>query len=57
MAQSACDPLVSRTAVSRPDICAFGDYFSSSRRGEPIQLLWIGAPGFFILFFTFAVTA
>jgi len=57
MAQSACDPLVSITAASRPDICAFGDYFSSVRRGEPIQLLWIGAPGFFILFFTFAVTA
>jgi len=56
MPQSTCDPLVSGTAASRPDISAFSDYFSSSRRGEPIQLLWIGAPGFFILFFTFAVT-
>jgi hypothetical protein len=57
MAQSACDPLVSITAASPPDLCAFGDYFSSSRRGEPIQLLWIRTSQDFKIFFTFAVTA
>ena len=35
--------LVNITAASPPDICAFGDYLSSSS-GKPIHLLLIGAP-------------
>jgi hypothetical protein len=55
------------TAASPPNIRAFGDYLSSSSaafaeatapKGEadPPPVDW-GAAGFFIIFFTFAVTA
>ncbi len=45
------------TPASPPDICAFGDYLSSSSE-KPIQppVDW-GATGFFIISFTFAVRA